>query len=199
MASKTDIANRALTKLGEDRITDLLDDTERARTLNSLYNICRDAELRAHVWNFATKRASLPRLVDVPAYGFAYQYQLPSDLVRLIQVNEWWYWRGGADFYGANNAEYQVEGRLILTDYNAPLPIRYVASIDDPGLYDALFVEAFACRLAMECCERLTQSNTKLQAVQQQYMMSIREAVRADAVENPPQALPDESWMISRL
>lgn len=199
MASKTDIANRALTKLGEDRITDLLDDTERARTVNSLYGIVRDAELRAHVWNFAIKRASLPRLAEVPGYGFGYQYQLPADLVRLIQVNEWWYWRGGNDHYAASNAEYQVEGRMILTDYESPLKIRYVASVDDPGLYDALFVEAFACRLALECCERLTQSNTKLQAIQLQYKESMRQATRSDALENPPQALPDESWMLARL
>lgn len=199
MASKTEIANRALTKLGEDRIIDLLDDTERARTLNSLYDTCLDAELRSHLWNFATKRASLPRMVDIPAYGFEFQYQLPSDLVRLIQVNDWWYWRGGADYYGSSNSEYQVEGRLILTNYNAPLPIRYIARVDEPGLYDALFVEAFSCKLAMEACERITQSNTKLQAVQQQYMASIRAAVRADALENPPQALPDESWMLARL
>lgn len=199
MASKTDIANRALTKLGEDRITDLLDDTERARTINSLYGICRDAELRAHVWNFAVKRIKLPRLVSAPDFGFSFQYQLPSDLVKLVQVNDWWYWRGNSDYYTGSNAEFQVEGRLILTDYDAPLPIRYIASIDDPGLYDSLFVESFACRLAIECCERLTQSNTKMQSVQQQYVAAIREAVRADAIENPPQSLPDESWMLSRI
>lgn len=199
MASKTDIANRALTKLGEDRITDLLDDTERARTLNSMYAMCRDAELRAHVWNFAIKRASLPRLAQLPAFGYDFQYQLPSDLVRVIQINEWWYWWGGADYYGGNNAEYQIEGRMILSNFNGPMPIRYVASVDDPGLYDSLFVEAFACRLAMEACERLTQSNTKLQALQQQYIAAIRQAVRADAVENPPESLPDESWMLSRI
>jgi len=199
MASKTDIANRALTKLGDDRITDLLDDTERARTINSMYDICRDAELRAHVWNFAIKRASLPRLVTVPEFGFDFEFQLPAQCLRLIQVNDWWYWWGNTDYVTISNAEFAVEGRKILTNYNAPLQIRYMESIDDPGLYDSLFVEAFACRLALEACERITQSNTKLQAIQQQYEATIRQAVKVDAIENPPVQLPDESWMLSRL
>lgn len=199
MASKTDIANRALTKLGEDRITDLLDDTERARTINSLYDSCRDAELRAHVWNFAVRRAALPRLVTVPVFGFAYEYQIPAESLRLIQIGEWWHWYGMEDYVTSSTADFQVEGRKILTDFNAPLKIRYVERIDDPGLYDALFVESFACRMAIEACERLTQSNTKMQSVQEQYKESIRVACRVDAIENPPEQLPDESWMLSRL
>lgn len=199
MASKTDIANRALTKLGDDRIIDLLDDTERARTINSLYNSCRDAELRSRVWNFAVRRVSLPRLATVPAFGFAYEYQIPSESLRLIQVAELWNWWGLEDYVTSSTAEFQVEGRKILTNHNAPLPIRYIERIDDPGLYDALFVESFACRLAIEACERITQSNTKLQALEQQYKENIRMAVRVDAIENPPEQLPDESWMLSRL
>lgn len=199
MASKTDIANRALTKLGDDRIADLLDDTERARTLNSLYDTCRDAELRAHVWNFAVRRASLPRLAEVPAFGYAFQYQLPADSLRLIQVGDWWHWWGNQDYVTGSTSVFSVEGRMILTDFNAPLRIRYIERVDDPGLYDSMFVESFACRLAIECCERITQSNTKLQALQQQYDASIRAAVKIDAIENPPDQLPDESWMLSRL
>lgn len=199
MASKTDIANRALTKLGDDRITDLLDDTERARTLNSLYDTCRDAELRAHVWNFAVRRASLPRLATVPEFGYAFQYQLPAESLRLIQVGEWWHWWGNQDYVTGSTSVFSVEGRMILTDFNAPLRIRYIERVDDPGLYDSMFIEAFACRLALESCERITQSNTKLQSIQQQYDASIRAAVKIDAIENPPQQLPDESWMLARL
>jgi hypothetical protein len=199
MASKTDIANRALTKLGDDRIIDLLDDTERARTINSIYNSCRDAELRAHVWNFAVRRVALPRLITVPAFGFSFEYQIPAESLRLIQVGECWHWWSLQDYISGSTAQFQVEGRKILTDFDAPLKIRYIERIDDTGLYDALFVEAFACRLALEACERITQSNTKLQAIQEQYKENLRMALRVDAIENPPEQLPDESWMISRL
>lgn len=199
MASKTDIANRALTKLGDDRIIDLLDDTERARTINSIYNSCRDAELRAHVWNFAVRRVALPRLITVPAFGFSFEYQIPAESLRLIQVGECWHWWSLQDYISGSTAQFQVEGRKILTDFDAPLKLRYIERVDDTGLYDALFVEAFACRLALEACERITQSNTKLQAIQGQYKENLRMALQVDAIENPPEQLPDESWMISRL
>jgi hypothetical protein len=199
MASKIDIANRALTKIGDDRIMDILDDQENAKVLNSMYDTVLMAELRARVWNFSVKRAALPALASVPAFGFTNEFQLPADHLRLIQVGEIYVGLSLSDYVGMSEAEFQVEGRKILTDFPAPLNIRYVSLVTDPGLYDALFVEAFACKLAMECCERLTQSNTKRQLAAEEYALAIRSALRADAIENPPQTLPDESWIMSRL
>jgi hypothetical protein len=62
-----------------------------------------------------------------------------------------------------------------------------------------MFVEAFACRLAMEMAEDLTQSNSKRELAQAEYMAALRGAIRASSVEQPPQALPDNSWLLSRL
>ena len=59
MASEVDIANRALQKLGAESIVSLTQDSENARACNLCYEPIRDAELRAHPWNFAIKRASL--------------------------------------------------------------------------------------------------------------------------------------------
>ncbi len=199
MASKIDIVNRALTKIGDDRIMDILDDQENAKTINSMYDTVLAAELRARVWNFTVKRASLPALASVPPFGYLLEYQLPVDHLRLIQVGETYVGLSLSDYVGTSEAEFQVEERKIRTDLAAPLKIRYVSLVTDPGLYDALFVEAFASRLAVECCERLTQSNTKRQLAAEEYTLAIRTALRADAIENPPQTMPDESWIMSRL
>ena len=56
MASEVDICNRALSKLGAARITSLTEDSVNARACNAMYESVRDAELRAHPWNFAMKR-----------------------------------------------------------------------------------------------------------------------------------------------
>lgn len=199
MASKIDIVNRALTKIGDDRIMDILDDQENAKTINSMYDVVLAAELRARIWNFTIKRASLPALATTPEFGYLYEYQLPVDHLRLIQVGEEYVGMSLSDYVGMTEAEFQVEGRKILTDFASPLKIRYVSLVSDPGLYDALFVEAFACRLALEACERLTQSNTKRQLAAEEYANAITMALRADAIENPPQTMPDESWIMSRL
>lgn len=193
MASKVSIANRALTKLGAERLLLLSDDTKQGRTLNSMFDDVRDAELRRHRWKFAIKRDSLPALVAEPAWGYRYQYNLPTDYLSLIQANDV-YIRPGMK----GQALWSVEGRKILTNLPAPLVIRYVARIENTGLYDPLFVEVLACKLALEACEALTQSNTKYQALADAYEFALSEALRQDAIENPPDELPSGSWLDSR-
>ena len=193
MASNVSIANRALTKLGDDRILLLTDETKAARTINSMFFDVRDAEIRRYNWKFAIKRTSLSALVEAPLWGYAYQYPLPSDFLALVQVNEY-YVRSA----NKQKAPWSVEGGNILTDFEAPLLLKYRARIENPALFDPLFVEVFACKLAMEACETLTQSSTKYQAATESYKFALQEASRQDAIENPPDEFPWGTWLDSR-
>lgn len=199
MASQVEIANRALTKIGEARILSLSDDLEAARTVNSLWEVVRDAELRSRNWNFSITRDALPALVSAPAWGFTYQYQLPPNCLRVLEVGEYAPGVSMSDYRSRSEAAWQIEGGRILTDMAAPLKVRFVSRVEDTGLWDALFVEAFACRLAVEIAERLTQSTSKRQLAWDEYKDALRAAVRSDAIENPPEPLPDDTWMLSRL
>jgi len=194
MASKVEIANRALTKLGEERILLLTDDLKAARVMNSMFDLVRDAEIRRFNWNFAMKRDSLLALVDAPAWGFKYQYPLPADFLHLVQVNEY-YVRTNVTYRG----QWAVEAGKILTDYDAPLKVRYLSRVTDTALFDPLFVEVLACKLAMEACETLTQSESKMGRAAEQYKFAVTEALRQDAIENPPDEIPNGSWLDSRL
>lgn len=185
-ASNVGIANRALQKLGGGYIANFLDNSKEARAVNRAYDFIRQAVLRSHPWNFALRRAALTASAAAPAFGYDLQYQLPTDCLRVLEVQ------------GGEYQPYQVEGRLILTDQAAPLKIRYVADITDPNQFDALFIEAFASRLAVELCEDLTQSNAKRQLAQGEYQAALREARRIDGQENPPDDLPETDWLLSR-
>lgn len=192
MASNVSIANRALTKLGATRILSLTDASAQARTISSMFEDVRDAEIRRYRWKFATTRVQLNALVAAPDWGYQYQYPLPADFLHLIQVNE---------FYvrtGKWRAPWSVERGNILCDFTAPLKIRYTAKITDPAKFDPLFVEMFACKLAWEACEQITQSSTKKQQIQEEYKFARDEAVRQDAIENPPDEIPWGSWLDSR-
>ena len=79
MATEVSICSNALRRLGDDPITSLTDDTERARLCNAFYVPARDLVLRSHPWNFAVTRATLAQLSDTPAYEYSYQYALPND------------------------------------------------------------------------------------------------------------------------
>lgn len=200
MASSVEIANSALTKLGELRIMSLDDNVKAAREINAIFTLRRDALLRAYNWNFAMKRANLPALSDAPANGYAYAYQLPSDCLRMIQVGDYYSIPGLANFIGGiDDQPYKIEGQTIVTDLGAPLAVRYLRRVTNSGEFDVMFNEVLAYDLAFETCESLTQNTSKKESLRAGRHEQILLAVRANAIELPPESIPDDSWIASRF
>lgn len=199
MASVIQVANRALTKLGAARITSLEDDNKQARAIASCFDDLRDDELRAHRWQFAMKRTSLAALSDAPAFGYNYQYAIPTDFLRIDMVDDKYPAAIMDNYISAEYLEWTLEGNVILTDIAAPLKLRYIARISDPSQWDTNFREALASRIAMEICEDLTQSDTKKAGARDDYKRAISQAVRINSIEKPPVMPPDNSWVVSRI
>lgn len=203
--SHTAIANRALTKIGAERIEDIDDvddDTKQATVVRSMYDIVRDAELRRHVWSFSKTRVELAAEVAVPEFGYAYQYVLPVDpyCLRVLSINESGPGLDLSDFQDwIDQSPYSIEGRKILTFDSGPLRLRYCARITDASEFDSCFVEVFASRLAYEICEDLTESSAKKDRALQDYDIALTEAVRANALELPPKKIHDDTWLSARL
>ena len=185
MASVVDVCNRALDKLGHGSITSLEDGTTAANLCNRGWPLTRDQVLRDHPWNFAIKRVVTSPLVTNPVFGFAYQHQVPSDIIRLLDIE------------GLSTGEYQREGEVILAN-DQSLRIRYIAKITDPNKYDSLFLDAVATRLAFELCESLTQSNSKKELLWNEYQEALVTARRVDAQENPPRIFEESDWIKAR-
>lgn len=205
MASEVDIANRALSMLGENRITSLDDDNKPARAMKARYTLLREAELSAYPWRFAVKRTRLPASTETPSWGYSKIYDRPVDDLRPIKV-------GGAFvnaetigvFYEStgvyrDQSPYEIiEGR-IHTDLSAPLDYEYIARITDAGQFDPLFVEALAARLAADAAEELTQSNSKRDAALMAYKRTLSEARRVNSLYRPPRRRQNGRWMGSRI
>lgn len=185
MASDVEICNLALQKVGASLIIDLTEGSQSADACNAAYAHVRDSELRAHPWNFAIKRAALAADVSAPLFGYAKQYTLPTDCLRVLPPVDY-------------DVDWKIEGRKIITDWTAPLYIRYIAQITDPNEYDRGFIEMFACALALHLCETLTQSNQKIQNIGQMYQKAMRDAKRQNAFENISDELPEDSWIVAR-
>jgi hypothetical protein len=199
MASKIQICNRALSKLGADRITSLDDDTKAARAMKSAFDFVRDAELRAHVWNFSVTRIELAALSTEPVWGFSYEYAMPDGFLKLLEIRGLYGNANTLDYRTTPAPLWQMEGGVLRTDIEAPIYIRYVAQITDTGLYDSLFSEALACRLAAETAEEITESSTKVGNAWKLYERAVREALKADAIEQPTEWMNDDSWVLGRL
>lgn len=205
MASSVEIANRALSKLGAERITSLDDNIKGARAMLARFNLLRDAELEAHPWRFAIKLTTLPALATAPVYGYAFAYQRPSDDLRPITIGDYAIDSRaiGVQYavqtgYSNSRAPFEIVGASIFTDYAAPLEYQYIRRVSNSGEFPALFVEALASRLAMDAAEELTQSASKQQAAMQDYERALKEARRVNALYRPPQRRRPGAFIQSR-
>ena len=190
MASKTEIANRGLSKLGHGRVSNIeTDNTKAAKVMNEMWDIVRNSLLTSYPWNFAIVRSSLAKDAEAPAWGYANQYTPPSDFLALLEIK--------------NDPDYRVEadsvnGLKIVTDAGAPLKIRYIRLVENTGEYDPLFADALAAKLAVEACEILTQSNKKKEILIQEYRAALDAAYKSDAIQDPSQNLRDDEWLVAR-
>lgn len=189
MASNVEIANRALQKLGASRIASLTEDSVNGRAINACFDVLRQAELRKHPWNFAIKRAQLAANVTDPLFTRSTSFALPSDFIRLLapdpEVNY-------------NDLDWQIEGRNIITNDDAPLDVRYIYNVTDPNEMDILFREALSARIAYELAELLTQSNAKKAEAMGAYEEIIAEAKRVNAIERVALQPPEDTWVTVR-
>lgn len=190
MASKTQIATRALAKLGQPRVSNIdTDDSKSARVIRDMYDSVLAALLSEYPWSFALRRKRLAKNAVAPDWGFANSYTLPSDFLSLLEVR--------------NNPIYKIEsdsdGDLaILTNDGSPIYILYISLVTDTGSFGPLFAEAFAARLAMEACEQILESNTKKQILIQEYREIMGNAFVSDAIQDQPQELELDEWSMAR-
>jgi hypothetical protein len=188
-ATETTVCNQALSKLGARRIIGLDEESPEARACQLSYAETRDEVLRHHRWNFSIRRAELTPLAEAPLYGWEFQYTLPVDCLRLLDVNGW--------EVGSRPDAWEVEGRKLLTN-ESPTKIRYIAQITDCNLFDAIFVEALALKLAAKIALPINGSGEMAEQLLMEYEKVVgSRARRTDAFEGRPSRRP--AWMQSDL
>lgn len=184
MASTTDVANMALTLLGERPITSLDDRGAPAVFCKNNLSIAVDEMLRACPWRSFIQRKELSALGTTPAFGYEYEYQLPSETMRVleVQVNE---------IQLSSYDEWTIEDSKILSHSEGPLQIRYMKHDLDVNNWDKLFFSAVAHRLAVLVAEPITNSASKRQQCDAMYQEVLKQAKRANAREQSSMSLND--------
>jgi len=191
MPSEVEICRMALDLIGDYALSDLAEGSKQARLCKRNYAPMRDAVLRAHPWNCALKRTVLPKDAAAPAFGFLHRYTLPADCLRLLPLTA-----DGA--FGGAPVAHRIEGRKLLCDAGAPLPVVYVRRVADSADFDAALVQAIAARLAWQIAYNLTGSRTKQAEVGQVYREILREARRVDGMEGTPEPQTESAWLRAR-
>lgn len=180
------ICNSALAKVGAETIISLTDNNERARLCNAQYEKNRDDLLRSHPWNFATRRVELAVLNTTPEYEFDYQFQLPSDCLRVLETDL------------PKDMDWKIEGRYILCNTNE-LRIKYIAKETDAAKFDSNFVEALASKIAADISYSLVQSVTLRDQLIREAQDKLRYARSYDAQESRGDRTYADTWLNSRL
>lgn len=151
-ADETEVANLALSLLGEARIDDIDSGTDKVSVECRLgFATVRQALLREHPWNFAGKRIAVDADATAPAFEWLYRYALPSDFIAVRDIN------GRPPT--ATVRDWELEGAWILTD-STTCNLRYTFDQIDPSAWDSLFLEVFCLRLAARVANAVTGSRT---------------------------------------
>lgn len=172
------ICNAALSRLGEASIVELSDDNTAARACNLHLPLAKARVLRSHSWNFGRKRATLTRSTDSPLFGYEYAYTLPTDSVRICEVN-------GVSGTGDAGISWEIENGKILTD-DETCEVAYISDQSSYGEWDDLAVSALICLLASLIAPMIQGGSTaKAGELMQEYdKMLAPLARRVDANEN---------------
>ncbi|EMJ5971364.1 hypothetical protein GWI96_05725 [Proteus sp. G4380] len=156
MASEIEICNIALSRIGNSRsINSMTEASKEAVQCNLHYAQCRDSVLADFPWNFATKKVALANTNNPPP-NWTYAYRYPNDCLKAIGIVEphQKYRRPDTAIHFHVGSDENGTGRLIFTDHPSAW-LEYVARITDVNMFDALFKDALAWRLAAELARPL--------------------------------------------
>lgn len=137
--NQTEIANLALRKIGQARITDINQGSNEAELILDSWTNARQTLLRLHPWNFALRQAQLTASSTTPLFHWRFSYPLPSGYMRLVSNN--------GIYAGTKLPCWEVAGGAILSN-ESKAEIVYVFDEDNCALWDSQFVEAFSFQIA---------------------------------------------------
>ena len=196
--SVNSIINGALDLIASNGIASLSDSSSHVgNAIKRNFDVERDSLLREYPWNFAMRRAKLAASSEAPAFRFRRAYELPAGPKPEFCLRVW---AVGDDDSRNDTGVWEISGRRLLTDLEAPLPIRYIGRIVNPALWDPLTIKALEARLAWQAAYMASGSAALAEQMARIYQERLDAAKAIDAQEGTPEPFEDgTTWVDSRL
>lgn len=168
MASKVQLCNMALSRLGANTITSLTDNTPEAKLCNTFFSEIADQVMIEGSWTSTISRATLAQTTNTPSFDFTYEYQLPVNpfCLKVLNINE----------TVPGSEPYRIEGDKLVTDATS-IKIRYISRITDTQSWDPYLSRAFVARLSSELAYPLTGDAQKAEIEFEKYMKYVEEGL----------------------
>lgn len=177
--SKIQLSSNALILLGDQPISSFDDTGAGARSASNLYESAYLSILSSHRWNFATKKTTLSRLTAKPLNEYLYQFQLPTDMVRLTST------------YPVSN--YKILEDKLYSDSQA-VSIDYIYKVSEDKL-PSYFIKAFEYYLAVQLAIPVTEDFNKMELMQRMYERESRNARYSDSQSAPAVPIQDDPYI----
>lgn len=127
-------------------------------------------------------------------------YRLPAGYLKVAPQDPK---AGSMSVLGApSNNQFQqwdFENEYIVAQFDPTIRLRFAADVTRVTAMNSMFCEGLAARIALEVCETLTQSTTKLQAIATEYSKFMSEARTVNAIEIGAVEPPLDDWISCRL
>lgn len=191
MSSAVQICSNAMLMLGQKPINSLAEDptqatSDRELAAANLYPQVRNAVLRAHPWNCATRRVTLTPDSTAPAFSWDYQFLKPGDWIRTLQVGE-----------DKCPEPYLAEGGYILLNSNV-LRLVYIWRNEEPATWDSMLIDAMTAAMAARMALTLTGDVDKKTDAERVYATLMKQARTLDGQDEPPQDFVDSPFLTVR-
>lgn len=187
MSSDVSICSNALVMLGQTPFSSFEEPKPHVRAAANLYPSVRDSVLRLHPWNCATERVILAPIANAPAFDFAYQFQLPGDWLRTIQVG-----------YKGEPLEYRSERQRLLANVTAlPLVYCFRNTVEDSWSTNLIHIMELA--MAAKLAYTVTASTSLRDSHRDEFARELKVAKAVDGQDDPPEEFSAGSLYESRF
>lgn len=126
-------------------------------------------------------------------------FRLPASFLRRAPDDPK---AGSMSYLGAPSGiqydDWNLEGNFLVSQEGVPIILRFIADVAKVSDFDDLFCEGLACRMAMDACEKITQSTEKLRNISSLYKMYMGEAREVNAIETGATEPPVDDWIACR-
>jgi len=193
MSENIGVINYALRVLAANRITSIEDEDNTAQIMKDLYHITRDSMLEEAEWSFATRRFLPAKSTDAPEWGWSAAYPIPSDIIRVTEVDR----NNYTESMQRSPVPHEVEGNSILCDADT-IYCKGIRRMEDEGSYSPLFNKAFALHLALIACLPIKANNASLQLIGQMYDATMAKAKSRDGMQSSTRRMRNKSVIRAR-
>lgn len=187
MTSSVSISSNALVMLGDPPFSSFDEAKPHVRIAANLYNSVRDDVLRLHNWNCATDRVILAPLATPPAFDFNYQFQLPGDWLRTLQVGN-----AGCPI------PFRSERQRLLANVNA-LPLVYCFRNEIEDTWSTNLIHVMELAMAAKMAYAVTSSTSVRDSFRDEFAREFKVAKAIDGQDDPPEEFAAGTFLESRF